>query len=67
MKVLRVSSFSFKSNNQDNKNYPFMYTARPVPKKSDSAANVFKVFTGIIAAAVVLITLFNIGGKKAVK
>lgn len=51
----------------DNKNYPFMYTARPVPKKSDSAANVFKVFTGIIAAAVVLITLFNIGGKKAVK
>lgn len=66
MKVLRVSSFSFR-NHKDNKNYPFMYTAKSVQQKSDSAANMYKIFTGIVAAAVVLITLFNIGGKKAVK
>ncbi len=66
MKVHAVS-FSFKGINKKDRqenNYPFMYTADLARIKSKHETQKFKIATGILAFAAVVITLFNLKGPK---
>ncbi len=66
MKVHAVS-FSFsgiKKRDKQENNYPFMYTADLAHINSKHDSRKFKVATGLLALAAVIITLFNLKGPK---